>query len=200
MLASQDCQWSLLHTPPCSDHVLGKLLSNFLALSPHVWVIKIRALLVTRTSGSMTGYWKPPSPRRKSNSTNHAEGRPKPQTDRKNCPTTIFTDFDFKYEQSGRGKNHLVSKHGRTCVLVNMWTSFNPAINFLERRKSSIWRRRPKFSYFVGLFVNNSMATDIPSWFSTEQQIQNVLSAGWLSTFNWSTDAYTMLLDTFVTS
>ena len=123
MLASQDCQWSLLHTPPCSDHVLGKLLSNFLALSLHVWVIKIRALLVTRTSGSMTGYWKPPSPRRKWNSTNHAEGRPKPQTDRKNCPATKITDFDFKYEQSGRGKNHLVSKT-RTDLRFGQYVDF----------------------------------------------------------------------------
>ena len=144
---------------------------------------------MTRTSRRMTGYWKLHSPRRKSNYTNHAEGRPKPQTDRKNCRTKKITDFDFKYEESGRCKNHLVSKT-RTDLRFGQYVDFvNPAINFLERRKSSIWRRRPKFSYFVGLFVNNSMATDIPSWFSTEQQIQNVLSAGWLSTFNWSTDA-----------
>lgn len=32
-----------------------------------------------------------------------AEDRPKPQTDRKNCRTTKI-GFDFKYEQSGKGK------------------------------------------------------------------------------------------------
>ena len=94
---------------------------------------------MTRTSMRMTGYWKPPSPRRKSNSTNHAEGRPKPQTDRKNCPTRKITDFDFKYEQSGRGKNHLVSKT-RTDLRFGQYVDFvNPAINFLERTKSSIY-------------------------------------------------------------
>ena len=55
----------------------------------------------------------------------------------------------IKYEKSGRGK---ISKAFRPFsiqntdrlafffkILVNMWTSFNPPINFLERTKSSIY-------------------------------------------------------------
>ena len=106
MLTSQDCQWSLLHTPPCSDHVLGKLPSNFLALSPHVWVIKIRTLLVTRTSGSMTGHWKPHSP--KENQTTRTMpkgGRSRRQIERIVERRKLLTLTSIKYEQSGRGKN-----------------------------------------------------------------------------------------------
>ena len=74
-----------------------------------------------------------------------------------------------------------------------MWTSFNPPINFLERTKSTIYEDDLSLSISsVYLLTILWQLHDIPSWFSTEKQIQNALSAGWLSMFNWSTVAYTL--------
>ena len=75
LIMSQACQWSLLHTPPCSDHVLAKWLLNFLALSSHKKVLKMHAF--SDENQQEHDYWKPSTLRRKSQLTNHAEGRSK---------------------------------------------------------------------------------------------------------------------------